>query len=195
MPLLSTSAVRWLAAFGLAALLAACGGGSDEVVETPTPGPGIAARTATPFAVLPAATIVTDATTPSGVSEDVTYIVEAGDTLSAIAARFETTVGAIQERNDLAGTDIFVGQQLTIPGDDDSDAAGSTGGNLGGSSGGSGEGDTNPSTYTVQAGDLAGLIAERFSVTLEALAAENELGVEDLNSLLVGQVLNIPPSN
>ena len=189
MPLLSTSAVRWLAALGLATLLAACGGGSDEVVETPTPGPGVAASTATPFAVLPEATIVTDATTPSGISEDVTYIVEAGDTLSAIAARFETTVGAIQERNDLASTDIFVGQQLTIPGDDDSDAAGSTGGNLGGS----GEGDTNPSTYTVQAGDLAGLIAERFSVTLEALAAENELGVEDLNSLLVGQVLNIPP--
>jgi LysM repeat protein len=194
MPLLSTSAVRWLAAFGLATLLAACGGGSDEVVETPTPGPGVAASTATPFAVLPEATIVTDATTPSGVSEDVTYIVEAGDTLSAIAARFDTTVVAIQERNDLASTDIFVGQQLTIPGDDDGDAAGSTGGSSG-DSGGSGEGDANPSTYTVQAGDLAGLIAERFSVTLEALAAENELGVEDLNSLLVGQVLNIPPSN
>ena len=194
MPLLSTSAVRWLAAFGLAALLAACGGGSDEVMETPTPGPGVAAPTATPFAVLPEATIVTDATTPSGISEDVTYIVEAGDTLSAIAARFDTTVVAIQERNDLASTDIFVGQQLTIPGDDDGDAAGSTGGSSG-DSGGSGEGDANPSTYTVQAGDLAGLIAERFSVTLEALAAENELGVEDLNSLLVGQVLSIPPSN
>lgn len=45
-----------------------------------------------------------------------TYIVQRGDTLSAIARRFGTTVQAIVAANGLRGTTIYVGQRLVIPG-------------------------------------------------------------------------------
>ncbi len=45
-----------------------------------------------------------------------TYIVESGDTLGAIAAKFNTTVEAICELNGIENPDeIFVGQVLKIP--------------------------------------------------------------------------------
>jgi LysM repeat protein len=44
------------------------------------------------------------------------YVVQEGDTLSAIAARFGTTVGAIQAANGLGQSDLInVGQVLIIP--------------------------------------------------------------------------------
>lgn len=51
---------------------------------------------------------------PSGVS---TYTVQRGDTLSAIARRFGTTVAAIAQENGLVNVNlIYVGQVLRIPG-------------------------------------------------------------------------------
>lgn len=45
-----------------------------------------------------------------------TYVVRSGDTLSAIANRFDTTVEALVEANDIADPDaIDIGQELTIP--------------------------------------------------------------------------------
>ncbi|WP_196493765.1 LysM peptidoglycan-binding domain-containing protein [Ornithinibacillus caprae] len=44
-----------------------------------------------------------------------TYTVVAGDSLSVIAKRFNTTVGEIQSINNLTSDRIFVGQQLQIP--------------------------------------------------------------------------------
>lgn len=43
------------------------------------------------------------------------YIVRRGDTLSALAQRWGTTVAAIKETNKLGGFGLEVGQQLTIP--------------------------------------------------------------------------------
>jgi len=44
------------------------------------------------------------------------YVVQAGDTLSSIAARYGLTVRALQEANELGDLDlIFAGQQLVIP--------------------------------------------------------------------------------
>lgn len=53
----------------------------------------------------------------AGGSDDAgTYVVRSGDTLSAIATRFDTTVKAIVEANDIADPDVIdVGQELTIP--------------------------------------------------------------------------------
>src|SRR5437879_2344331 len=54
------------------------------------------------------------------------YVVRAGDTLSAIAARFGTTVQAIVSANQIVNPDmISVGQQLLIP---DGSSNGSTNG-------------------------------------------------------------------
>lgn len=47
-----------------------------------------------------------------------------------------------------------------------------------------------PATYTVQPGDTLGIIASRYGVTVEALAAAN--GIVDVNRIEVGQVLAIP---
>lgn len=46
----------------------------------------------------------------------VTYSVQSGDTLSQIAARHKTTVGAIQRLNDIPGHLIFPGQKIKING-------------------------------------------------------------------------------
>lgn len=47
-----------------------------------------------------------------------------------------------------------------------------------------------PATYTVQPGDTLGVIATRFGVELDALAAAN--GIADINLIDVGQVLILP---
>lgn len=47
---------------------------------------------------------------------ELTYFIQAGDTLAGIAARFNSTMDAIVEENDLDDPNaIFVGQQLIIP--------------------------------------------------------------------------------
>lgn len=51
-------------------------------------------------------------------SEVETYVVQRGDTLRRIAARFDTTVSALVNANDIANPNIiFTGQVLTIPAD------------------------------------------------------------------------------
>ena len=57
------------------------------------------------FARYRPATFVTDAQT---------YRVKPGDTLSEIAARFGTTTKHLKQRNELSGTELRVGQRLTI---------------------------------------------------------------------------------
>jgi LysM repeat protein len=45
-----------------------------------------------------------------------TYVVRSGDTLSQIANRFDTTVPALVQANNIADPDVIdVGQELTIP--------------------------------------------------------------------------------
>ncbi len=45
----------------------------------------------------------------------VRHVVRAGETLTAIAARYQTTVHALAEANGLTGTVIYPGQFLTVP--------------------------------------------------------------------------------
>jgi LysM repeat protein len=176
------------------ALVAACGGGGDDEGEgdapdaTPTTIP-----TATPFAVAPMPTIVAgddDAPAPRG---EVTYLVEAGDSLSAIAERFETTVEAVMEANDLTDpTLIFVGQELTIPSETDEggeagDATSTSTPQPGGDSGGPGV-----MSYVVQPGDTALGIAIEFGVTLSALAEANDTTEQELSNINAGDELTLP---
>jgi LysM repeat protein len=52
---------------------------------------------------------------PSAAAFRTTYRVEAGDTLVGIASEFGTTVGAIQEANEMTGSGLRIGQLLKIP--------------------------------------------------------------------------------
>ena len=261
-----------------AVMLAACGGGEDGEADAATPTPtaepttasGELIATATPFASRPTPTIVkdngngggstgtgggTDATptpTPAATqaATERTHVVVVGDTLSAIADRYDSTLEAIMEANAISDASlIFVGQELTIPGAAAAPEATATtqagslvhvvveGDTLSGiaehygttiaaiteansltdsviwigqeltipeaapapestptatpESGSDGSG---PSSYTVQDGDTATDIAAAFNVTLAALAEANDLTIEELNNLVVGQVLTIPVS-
>ena len=46
--------------------------------------------------------------------EQETYVVKKGDTLSAIARKYDTTVKAIQQQNGLSGSRLQIGQQLFL---------------------------------------------------------------------------------
>ena len=182
----------------LLALAVACGGGDgnddDDGAEVVEPEPtATVIPTATPFAVTPEPTVIgSDATvepdpTPRA---DVTYVIEPGDTLSAIAQRFGTTVQALMAVNEIEDpTLIFSGQELTIPGEGAEPASTPAAGD-----GDDGEDDSGDgvSSYIVQPGDTASAIAAQFGVTLAALAEANDTTVEELAILFVDDELILP---
>lgn len=99
-------------------------------------------------------------------SPENTYYVQAGDTLSGIAAKFGTTVSDLVAKNGIANPNvIFVGQKIVIGGGGASNA------------------------YTVQAGDTLSGIAAKFGTTWQALAQKN--GLVNPNVIFVGQTLSI----
>ncbi len=103
------------------------------------------------------------------------HVVARGDTLSAIAARFGTTVQALVQANGLASADmIYVGQRLLVPG------GGSRASNPAGTTG----------YYIVQRGDNVSAIAARHGVTSWAIVQANHLA--NANFIYVGQRLVIP---
>jgi len=172
----------------LIAFLVACGGGSDDGTSTPGPGGSGATPipTASPLAVVPAPTILDTSgstTNPDQPTAPVTYVVVAGDTLSRIAEEFDTTIEDLIEANELTDTNIFIGQELVIPGASAGAAGPATP---------APRPNTGVQTYTVQAGDSGFGIALEFGITLEALAAANGLSVDDLTNLQIGQELSIP---
>lgn len=95
------------------------------------------------------------------------YIVQQGDTLSAIARRYGVTVQALVTYNSLTSTTIYVGQRLLIPGQSSP---------------------TYPITYVVQRGDTLFKIAQRYDTTVAALMQVNNLRSE---TIYVGQRLVI----
>jgi len=104
-----------------------------------------------------------------------TYIVQRGDTLSLIARRYNTTVGAIAELNDIVNPNlIHVGLRLLIPS--------------------AGHSSPSPSTqiHIVQPGETLTRIASRYGTTISAIVAAN--GIADPSLILVGRRLAIPSS-
>lgn len=93
-----------------------------------------------------------------------TYYVQAGDTLSGIAAKFGTTVSALVQANGISNPNvIYVGQKII----------------LGGSS----------SVYTVKPGDTLSGIASAHGTTWQALAQKN--GIANPNIIYVGQTIKL----
>lgn len=130
---------------------------------------------------------------------DVTYVVQAGDTLSSIAHTYGVSVASIVTANGIANPNfITVGQELIIPGvDGQTNPTGGSSGSGSSGSGSSGGGSTTVpaggTTYTVLPNDSLSKIAGTFGVTVASIAEANN--IEDINLIYAGQVLVIPGSS
>ena len=200
------AAIALLAATAL--VIGACGGDDDDEQPAEATAESTPIPTATPFAAVPAPTIVATATPaattspsqPAAAGDEIEYEVEAGDTLSAIAEEFDTTIEAIMERNDIEDAAlIYVGQKLIVQrgytpegGGTAGDDAADDGDDAGDSGGETTTDESGARIYVVQAGDTAYGIALQFDVTLEELAAANGTTVDALGSLFEGEELIIP---
>lgn len=102
---------------------------------------------------------------PSGV-----YIVQNGDTLYSIARKFNTTVNAIKDLNNLTSNTLSVGQQLRIPESEDEQE------------------EPEGEIYIVQSGDTLYSIARKFNTTVDEIKRLNNL---TSNNLSIGQRLII----
>ena len=120
---------------------------------------------------------------------DEVYVVQQGDTLYAIARRFDVTAAAITAANNLSNPNlIFVGQRLVIPGvalevepaivtEDDKEESAEPPSAV-------------PEVYVVQPGDTLNSIATRFGLNVTEVALAN--GISNPDYITVGQRLVLP---
>jgi LysM repeat protein len=90
---------------------------SPTPTPTPTPSPSPSLLASAPPASLVASPSIAPSAPPIATPTPApkTYVVQQGDTLNLIAARFGTTAAAIEAANGLTSTTIDVGQVLIIP--------------------------------------------------------------------------------
>jgi len=130
------------------------------------------------------ALVAAAATATAGAAQaDQQYTVRSGDTVSHIATRSGSTVGAIAQANALADVSrIRIGQVLTIP--------------TGGAARPQAAAAPAPAParapvgYTVVSGDTVSRIATRFGTSIQAIVAAN--GLNARASIRIGQSLTIP---
>ena len=112
---------------------------------------------------------VTTSTTSAG-----SYTVKAGDSLSAIAARYGMSYETLARLNNIANPNrIYVGQTLNLG------TSGYTSHHYAASS------SSNGGSYTIQAGDTLSAIAARYGMSYETLARLNN--ISDPNRIVAGQ--------
>ncbi len=129
------------------------------------------------------------------------YVVDAGDTLSSIAARCGTSVSAVTGANPGVVDPLRAGQTLTLPG---SGSSGSSATSSIVSSDTSYNATTYNATYTaapavtysngtyiVQSGDTFSAIASRYGLSINQLWAANPQ-IWNINYVYAGQVIYIP---
>lgn len=125
---------------------------------------------------------------PVPITEEVTYVVQARDTLDGIGAYFDVRVGCIRELNDLEiSTILQPGLALrispTCPAYDGTQAVLDPRSNTPGADGEDG-------TYVVRPNDTLDTIGQALDVSVEGLIDAN--GIENPKALLAGQILIIP---
>ncbi len=103
-------------------------------------------------------------------NDETTYTVQSGDTLYAIARKFNTTVDELKRLNNLTSNTLQIGQVLKIPQADN----------------------PNYFTYTVVSGDTLYGIARKYDTTVDVIKQLNNLSS---NTLSIGQTLKIPNQN
>ena len=135
-----------------------------------------------------------------------TYVVQSGDTLFSIAARFNVSVSELATINKIYDVNaIYVGQQLILPnplpaGYQSSNPGGGTtaGGSQYGTGGPVSNGGSSATvivistgyfTYVIRPGDTLSIIATRFNTTPQTLMAINN--IPNPNLIYVGQILVI----
>jgi LysM repeat protein len=107
------------------------------------------------------------------------YTIQAGDTLYALALKWNTTSDAIASLNGITDPSALqIGQVLKVPG------GAAVSGSASASAGGT------PSTYTIVGGDNLSTLATKWGTTVDAIASLN--GINDPTLLRIGQVLKMP---
>ena len=104
--------------------------------------------------------------TPPDTISSITYTVRSGDNLYNIAKKYNTSVTAILNFNNLTNSNLSIGQVLKIP-----NTTGST--NM---------------IYTVKSGDNLYSIAQKYNTTVDKIKQKNNLKT---NTLFIGQKLNL----
>ncbi|CAK1228511.1 LysM repeat (LysM) [Fructobacillus tropaeoli] len=106
------------------------------------------------------------------------HTVANGETLSALASRFNTTVAQLASDNQIQNVDqIYQGQELII-GVANTNATSQNATTQ-----------TTANTYRVQAGDNLWTLAQKFGLSVDQLAQENN--IKDANQIFVGQTLSV----
>ena len=110
---------------------------------------------------------------PTPSNEEV-YIVVAGDTLSKIASKYNTTYQKLAEYNGIANPNlIYPGQKIKIPSSNNSS-------------------NSDPIIYTIKKGDTLSAIAKKYGTTWQKIYEDNK-GVigKNPNLIIPGQVIKI----
>ena len=103
------------------------------------------------------------------------HIVQKGDTLYAIANKYNTDVNTLKELNNLNNNILYIGQQLLVPSNNDASDE---------------ELESNKyTTYTVQKGDSLWAISQTFDITIDELIKLNNLST---NTIQIGEKLKVP---
>jgi len=137
---------------------------SPSMTPTPTPTPAV---TPEPVEVPPPQP--TQEPSPTE-----TYVVQPGDSLSDIAAMYETTVDELLRLNDLLQPDLlYEGQAIVVP--RRSEVAPTT------------------TVHIVEVGETLGLIAESYGTTVEVLLELNDLPDPDVVPVGTSLVVPLPP--
>ncbi|WP_064649127.1 LysM peptidoglycan-binding domain-containing protein [Moraxella catarrhalis] len=123
-----------------------------------------------------------------------THKVSAGESLTAIARRYNISLHALAKENGLSVTDgVLIGQTLKLP--SDAKAESSTPSRLGNTKNNSTRTPANTNigiteNYTVKAGESLTMLSNRFGVAIGDLAAAN--GLASNANLRIGQTLKVP---